>query len=74
LFWSIDFCCIGLYHLKEKKMNRFVKELKAAIATRNKATMLKLSDKIQDAEEDGYVLSDEEEELFERMSTILERM
>ena len=50
------------------------KELKSAIVSRDKTRMLKLSDDIQDAEEEGYVLSEDEEDLFERMSTILERL
>ena len=55
-------------------MNKFKKELKSAIVSRDKTRMLKLSDDIQDAEEEGYVLSEDEEDLFERMSTILERL
>ena len=55
-------------------MNKFTKELKSAIASRDKTRMIALSDKIQDAEEEGYVLSEDEEDLFERMTNILERM
>ena len=53
---------------------RFMEEMKLALRRRNKNEMVKLCEEIEDAQEDGYELYEEEEILWDRITDVLERM
>ncbi len=53
---------------------RFVEDIKLALRRRNKDEVKTLCEEIEAAEENDYELSEEEEILFDRLMTVLERL